>query len=341
MNLKQSVLTAALAATMAMASGQAAAYVYADSALSVDNLAIVITGGNVTVTTFGFTATNTATLNGVSDATQSANCGGLPGPGNNNCTLSPVVDPNAANAPGSSTIRTNNAGAPLELTSYGTGVGGNYSNSDSVILTAELVNLGSPTSTRQIAESLLNSGTSASANAEIQSITGFTLDFTVTGGPATLTLNFDADPSLFAQIMNELGSVFSQANLQTTFNLDRTDGTTSVSWTPDGVLNGGCLATGAACVETADTQDLSIIRSIATNGQSQYSYDPNTLDLTHFGITITGLTAGDYTLTLDAITSTQIRRTNVVPEPGVLALLGAGLVGAFATTRRRRNSKTA
>ena len=72
MNLKQSVLTAALAATMAMASGQAAAYVYADSALSVDNLAIVITGGDVTVNTFGFTATNTATLDGASSPVQSA-----------------------------------------------------------------------------------------------------------------------------------------------------------------------------------------------------------------------------------------------------------------------------
>src|SRR4051812_19949190 len=179
MNLKQTALTAALAATMGMASGQAAAYVYADSALSVDNLAIVITGGNVVVNSFGFTATNTATLNGVSSPVQSATCGGTPGPGNNDCsTASPALDPQPANAPGSTTIRTNNAGNPSELTSYGI-TAGNYSNSDSVINTAELVQLGSPTSTRQIAESLLNSGTSASANAEIQSVTGFVLTFTI------------------------------------------------------------------------------------------------------------------------------------------------------------------
>src|SRR4051812_35976478 len=122
MNLKQTALTAALAATMAMASGQAAAYVYADSALSVDNLAIAITGGAVTVNSFGFTATNTATLNGVSSPVQSANCGGLPGapgPGTNNCGTGPVVDPQPANAPGGTTVRTNNAGNPSELTSYG------------------------------------------------------------------------------------------------------------------------------------------------------------------------------------------------------------------------------
>jgi len=149
-------------------------------------LAIAITGGNVTINSFGFTATNTATLNGASSPVQTATCGGLPGAGNNDCGTSPVLDPLAANAPGSTTTRTNNAGNPSELTSYGI-TAGNYSNSDSVINTAELVNLGSPTQTRQIAESLLNSGTSASANAEIQSVTGFALTFTV-GSTANLSL---------------------------------------------------------------------------------------------------------------------------------------------------------
>jgi len=335
MNLKQSVLTAAVAATMAMASGQAAAYVYADSALSVDNLTIGLTGpGTVTIGGFLFTTTNTATLDGASAPTQSVTCGGLPG--SSTCsTVSPALDAQPANAPGSTTIRTNNAGNPSELTSYGTAVGGNYSNSDSVINTAELVQLGSPTSTRQIAESLLTTGTTASANAEIQSVTGFQLTFTVTGGTENLALSFSADPSLSAQILNEIG-LLAQANLQTTFSLQSSNGTT-VTWTPNGTVANDCSATGATCTETNDSQDLGITVAQFGNGTNSYSFDPNTLDETLFGINITGLTAGTYTLTLDAITSTQLTRTTaVVPEPGILALLGVGLVGAFASTRRRR-----
>ena len=40
-------------------------------------------------------------------------------------------------------------------------------------------------------------------------------------------------------------------------------------------------------------------------------------------------------LTLNAVSSTRLAFTPAVPEPGVLALLGIGLMGLFATTRRK------
>src|SRR5436190_12232489 len=205
MNLKQTALAATVAGTLAMgASGPANAYIYAASGLSVDGLTVVISPfTSVTVNRFDFTLINTAFLNGNGDL-KFATCGGTPGAGNNNCT--PTIgsmDADAANAPGSTLIRPNNSTTGGEFTYFGplTGFTGNWSNSDSQIVTAELVNLGSPTSTRNIAESLLTTGTTAAASSEIKSITGFTIDFTISGdGPATLDLSFLADPDLLAAI---------------------------------------------------------------------------------------------------------------------------------------------
>ena len=151
MNFKQTALTAAVAATLAMGvCGQANAFVYAASGISVDNLAIAITGPGVTtsVTRFDFNLTNTATLNGASSHPDRHLRWLI---STNTCSAAtPTLNALPANAPGGTTNRTNNQSTGGEFTFIGplTGFTGTYSNSDSVINTAELVQLGQPTSTQ-------------------------------------------------------------------------------------------------------------------------------------------------------------------------------------------------
>lgn len=360
MKLKKLGIAAALAALALGASSSASAYVYAGVGLSIEDFTLAITGSPVTITRFDFELANGATLNGVSQ-NFTATCGGTPGTaaGANNCTPTPgSMDALAANAPSSTLIRPNNAETLGEFTFFGAlpaNLTGNWANSDSVIETAELVNLGQPTETHNVAESLLTSGSSAASRSEIQSTTGFRIQFQIVDG-ASLTLSFLADPDLRAAIFGELpGSYSAQANLTTSFTLTQnTGGNSSVNWNPQGDIANSCQASGGttvpatsttptvttlvACTETADSQDLNRNVSTTTNNtEDLVSWDPNKLTAEAFGIRVTGLGAGNYTLSLNETKSTRIART-VVPEPGMVALMGIALMGFVASARRRKNT---
>jgi hypothetical protein len=338
MSFKKSVVTAAVTAALGLGvSGQANAYLYAAAGLSIDALIISITP-TPTINRFDFTIQDTAVLNGAGDF-HSNTCGGTPGANTCGATPAPPLDAPPANAPGGTLVRPNNSTTGGEFTFFGplSGFTGNFSNSDVEILSAELVN-GTPTSTREIAESLISTASTASASADIQSITGFSITFTTGGGTFSATANID--PDLRAAIFGEGPGTFSaQANLNGSFTLvQNTGGSGFATWTPRGTAANDCIASGGlTCTETADSQNLSVNVGTTTNNTADnFSWDPNVLTATPFGFIVTGLTAGTYTLTFREAVSTQLARQ--VPEPGTLALIGVGILGVFASMRRRNRA---
>jgi hypothetical protein len=342
MNLKQSILTAALATTMAFVSGQAAADVYAGSNMQVSDLTVVIGGttGGTGITGYTFNLDNTATLNGVSDTTAgiSTSCNSLNLPACSN--PGPALDAHVANAPGGTLVRPEN-----NFTFLGSPTAGQtFANSDSQITTSELVN-GVPTSTIQVTEAEIASTGTGQASTNVQSNTTFTFTFQVTAPGGTLALNFLADPDLYVAVNTlNLLNALAQANTGATFTLTGDNGT-SIQWNPDGTLgNAFTKCIGATCAEVADTQSLNNTLGLpGGNPQSACISDTRggCIDpgLTAFGINITNLTTGSYSLTLASTSSVNVvQRIAAVPEPGILALLGIGLLGVFGSISRRKSA---
>lgn len=334
MKSKLKLLALSASVLAGFAAAPAHAYVYGESTLAIQNLKLTITGATTGgPSNFTYTNDTSATLNGALDAHNST-CFGAPSPGINNCTgTAPRLGVTAANAPGSSAtaLRGN-----TDFSLKGPAGGLQFSNAASAIDTSEL--LGDTfTATRQITESQLQANGAASATTVIQSITGFAFTFTTLGG--ALTLDFGANPDLFASIVETANGFFSaQSNVSALFTLQQqTGGSSGATFTPRGAGASDCQTTGLTCVVTNDQETLNTTAGTTTVNTSQ-AISQNGATFSLFGISLSGLTAGTYRLTLAAGTSTQLSRL-VVPEPGSLLLLGTGL--AALALRHRRQKKQA
>jgi hypothetical protein len=280
----------------------------------------------VTVESFNFNTTNTAFLNDIGGAT-SASCSGTPA--SNSCNSSgvgPALDAPVYNAPGSAPLQGNNT-----FDKFGPGTD-QYSHADSVIYTAELVNLGSPTNTEQLAQSEIQTASSANSNATLSSGTQLEMVIIITGGTITLDLDFLAYSYLESDVNLLNGVGISQSDVNVQFQLSSSDGgDTLIFWNPQGSAANNCLSGGSeVCTETADGGDLN--NQVNAGG----SLDNETVFFAGgdeaFGITVEGLTAGKYTLTLSGVTKTNLSRS--VPVPGTLMLLGLGLLGMFGARKK-------
>lgn len=321
-HLKLIPAAAALAMLCAAGSAQAGAYGYSYN--NIFGLVIAVPTGQITVANSTTISRSTATLNGVS-----------------------VIQGGS----GSLDAPRANVGAVTKGQNDFTqqGPSGDYSRGDAQIVSTQFPSFPAGSTSTQVvnvAEAHLDgpAGT-ADASGRNGSTTGFSVDFIVGSPTATLSFDFLASPFMQVFLQSTVGQLSTTtANLVVTFTITDAAGLTVFNWAPDGVL--GSIFGGT---ENADGANLNT--SLATNFLTRgnlFTYDPSgcgtptgtgvgTACGSNFSSVSNALTAGNYTLTLNAVESVDLVKQAATPEPGTLALLGLGLAGLGYARRRKVN----
>ena len=335
MTMKRSITAAALLAALTLgATSPAVASVYAGSRLLIDDLTIDVTnlaaGANPR---FTFTTSSSANLNG-SETGSSVTCGNVAGSAA--CGGVPLIL-------GSTSSEGTPTRNPGDFTFFGPSFGQTYANASSEIQDAELIT-GSPTIANQISETEIAGSGFGITETDLSSETRLTFTFTVGEATGDLTLSFKAAPNLFVAVDTpDLVDALATARLDASFNLVGTGGQ-QVSWSPSGATGSGagagigdCLGVLECKVTESGLRLNSVTRTLPAGNPASNSFggDRDTPEFQLYTFQVTGLTAGDWTLSLASSTFAQARQE--VPEPATMLLLGTGLVGlGMVAVRRRR-----
>jgi hypothetical protein len=263
------------------------------------------------------------------------------GPSNSDVKISPALaDAPIAIAPGS-------AVAPAENSYTAVGsTGTNYAYGDARVVSVQTGGI-PPATTIQavnIAEGNVVGNNFAESRGNNSSATFFNVTLSVLS-PDFITFDFDAAPYMEVILGPEalLGSK-AEAILGMSIVITNLAGVEVFNWAPNGQVNNADITGTVGGTEVLDDFTLNTTLTQLITGTQVY--DPTgagapvgNLSPVAFGnfTAQTGvLAAGDYNLTLQASErESLIIASQVIPEPGTIILMGAGLIGLGLAARRR------